>query len=161
MSENSAVVSNNDDDTVATFVGKNAAYYQKKWLNAKNGGSMGFNPAAFFLGVMWLIYRKMYAYALIVAGLLIVDMVIESYFPLPMAFGQALTWAIAGIFGSLGNNWYKNHTDKKIAAITAAFPPEQVSAELAKQGGVNPAAAWGIGITLVVIIVSALSLSAT
>jgi hypothetical protein len=157
MNENNEVNMNNSVDAVATFVGKNAAYYQNKWQKSGKGGPMGFNPAAFFLGIMWLIYRKMYLYALIVAGLLIVDMVIESYYPLPTAFGQALTWGIAGIFGSLGNTWYKNHTDKKIAAITATFPPEQVPAELAKQGGVNPAAAWGIGVTLVVVVVWALS----
>lgn len=160
MSEINEVEINSNVNAITTFVGKNADYYQNKWLKSKNGGSMGFNPAAFFLGVMWLIYRKMYLYALIVAGLLILDMVIESYYPLPAAFGQALTWAIAGIFGSLGNAWYKTHTDKKIAVITATFPPDQVSAELARQGGVNPAAAWGIGITLVVVIVWALSLSA-
>jgi len=50
----------------------------------------GFNVAAFFLGVVWMVYRKMYFYAAIVVALLIVDAVIETYYPLPEAIGKGL-----------------------------------------------------------------------
>jgi hypothetical protein len=47
---------------------------------------------------------------------------------------------------------YKIHVDEKISQITAAFPIEQVDAELAKQGGVNLAGAWVFGVVLIAIV---------
>jgi hypothetical protein len=41
----------------------------------------------------------------------------------------------------MGNYWYKLHSAKKINSITSSFPPAQVQAELAKQGGTNMAGA--------------------
>lgn len=140
-------------DAVEQFVGKNYAYYQKKWATVKNNGLMGFNIAAFFLGIFWLIYRKMYVYAAIVFGLLALDIAIESFFPLPEAIGRAVTWAIAILFGMMGNTWYKNHVDKKVAEITRQYSADEAPAILQKEGGVNPAAAWTSAIILVVLIV--------
>ncbi|MDI1298014.1 DUF2628 domain-containing protein [Methylotenera sp.] len=139
------------DDAVQTFVGKNYGYYQRKWLLA-HGSIKGFNVAAFFLGVVWMVYRKMYLYTAIVMALLIIDVLIETYFPLPEALGKAITWGIYATFGILGNMIYKSHVDKKLNEISTAFPPEQVSAELAKQGGVNLAGAWAFGVSLLVLV---------
>ncbi|MGB4811426.1 MAG: DUF2628 domain-containing protein [Methylophilaceae bacterium] len=153
MTENNLSQANQSANETETFVGKNYAYYEKKWANAAVSSIKGFNVAAFFLGIIWLVYRKMYLYAAIVVGILIIDAVIESYFPLPEAMGKAVTWATAAVFGLLGNTWYKTHVDKKIAEIKATTPPEQIVAELAKRGGVNPQAAWALGIFFIIVIV--------
>lgn len=138
------------EDAVATFVGKNYTYYQPKWALSP-GAIKGFNVAAFFLGVVWMVYRKMYWYAAIVVALIIADVVVESYFPLPEAVGKGITYGIYAVFGILGNYMYKTHVDKKVKEISAAFPPEQVNAELSKQGGVNLAGAWAFGVTIIVL----------
>jgi hypothetical protein len=141
------------DDAIQNFVGKNYEYYQRKWVFARTPAALkGFNVAAFFLGVVWMVYRKMYMYAAIVFGLLLLDAVVESFLPLPEAIGKGLTWGIYAAFGLLGNYMYKIHVDEKISQITAAFPIEQVDAELAKQGGVNLAGAWVFGVVLIAIV---------
>jgi hypothetical protein len=145
------IVTAETSDAVQTFVGKNYEYYQRKWLLAP-GAIKGFNVAAFFLGVVWMVYRKMYLYAAIVVALLILDGVLETYFPLPEAIGKALTWGVYAVFGILGNMMYKSHADKKIKEISASFPPEQVNDQLAKQGGVNLAGAWAFGVGLLVLV---------
>ena len=145
-----------EDEATAVFVGKNYQYYQKKWATAAVKKSpLSWNWAAFFLGIIWMVYRKMYSLAAIVFAILVLDVVIETYFPLPESLGRAVTWAVAALFGWFGNIWYKSHVDKKVKAINAAFAPEQVNIELAKQGGVNAPAAWTIGIILLILLAAA------
>lgn len=45
----------------ANYIQKNQAYYLSKFCS--RGGKIGWNWAAFFLGPLWLAYRKMYAQA--------------------------------------------------------------------------------------------------
>ncbi len=137
-------------DVAQMFVGKNYEYYQRKWQLVP-GAIKGFSVAAFFLGVVWMVYRKMYLYTAIVVALLILDGVLEAYFPLPDSVSKALTYGIYAAFGIMGNTMYKAHVDKKIKEISATFPPEQVHAEIAKQGGVNLVGAWAFGVTLLIL----------
>ncbi len=140
MTDN-ADINVSENEAVATFVGERYnSYYQKKWQLAP-GQFTGFNVAAFFLGAVWLIYRKMYLYAAVFLAIIAVDIVVEMFYPLPETIGHAVNIAIAVTFGVLGNSWYKTYADKKVNHISASFPQEQVPAELAKQGGTNLAAA--------------------
>ena len=137
------------DENLSAYVGnKYNSYYQKKWQFTL-GQLKGFNITAFFLGAIWLIYRKMYLYATIFLVIISLDIAVEMFYPLPEAIDSGLTWAIAAMFGVMGNYWYKTHADKKVSQICASFPSEQVPAELAKQGGTNLAAAL---ITTVVVL---------
>ena len=129
------------DENLSAYVGnKYNSYYQKKWQFTL-GQLKGFNITAFFFGAIWLIYRKMYLYATIFLVIISLDIAVEMFYPFPEAIGSGLTWTIAAMFGVMGNYWYKAHADKKVSQICASFPPEQVPAELAKQGGANLAAA--------------------
>ena len=151
MSENTQPTLSAADEHLSTFVGeKYNSYYQKKW-QFKLGQLKGFNVAAFFLGVIWLIYRKMYLYAVIFLGVISLDISLEIFYPLPDAVGRGITWGIAAMFGIMGNYWYKIYADKKVSQISARFLPEQVPAELAKQGGTNLAVALLTTIVLAVI----------
>jgi hypothetical protein len=142
---------------VQTFVGENYEYYRAKWQKSadNNNNPMSWNWAAFFLGVVWLVYRKMYNYALIFAGFIVLDMIIESFFPLPAAIGNMVNLMIALAFGFYGNFLYKLHMANKVNDIVATYPPDQVEAELRAQGGVNAPAAWGLGITLLLLVMLA------
>ena len=68
-----------NDELLKTFVGEKFAYYQQKWQHAP-GQFKGFNIAAFFLGVFWLIYRKMYLYVAIFLGLILFWISLLKYF---------------------------------------------------------------------------------
>ncbi|MDV2440937.1 DUF2628 domain-containing protein [Acinetobacter gerneri] len=62
--ENSDISQDMQESYRETFVGeKYQKYYQSRFdqINNKNG----FNVAAFFLGIFWLLYRKMYLYSFI------------------------------------------------------------------------------------------------
>ena len=152
MSENTQPALSATDNHLSTFVGeKYNSYYQKKW-QLKLGQLKGFNVAAFFLGVIWLIYRKMYLYAAIFLGVISLDIAVEIFYPLPEAIGRGLTWGIAAMFGVMGNYWYKIYADKKVSQINASFTPQQVPAELVKQGGTNLAAALIAAIVMLALV---------
>lgn len=136
------------------FVGVNYSYYQAKWqkIADNKNNPMTWNWAAFFLGVVWLVYRKMYHYALIFIGLIVLDIMIESFFPLPEVFSNAVNLMIALGFGFYGNALYQMHMNKKVSEIVQTYPPAQLEAELTAQGGVNLAGAWTLGVFLVVLV---------
>jgi len=153
LAELTPEIANVEDEAIAAFVGKNYSYYQKKWAAAAAKKSpMSWNWAAFFLGIIWLVYRKMYGLAAIIVAILVLDVVIETYFPLPESLGRAVTWAVAALFGWFGNSWYKSHVEKKVKAINVTFTQEEAHVALAKQGGVNAPAAWTIGIMLLILL---------
>lgn len=143
------------ESNLATFVGDNMAFYQAKWQKAaeNNNNPMSWNTAAFFLGVVWLVYRKMYSYALIFVAMIALDMLIEWFYPLPDFMSNVVNIMIALGFGFYGNALYQMHANKKIAEIVATYPPEQVDAELKTQGGVNAAGAWAVGLFLIALVV--------
>jgi len=55
---------------LAAFVGGQSGFYLEKWGHKLNGGqgSSGFSLGAFFLGLLYFLYRKMYLYALLLFG---------------------------------------------------------------------------------------------
>ena len=149
-----------ENAALSTFVGdKYSSYYEKKW-QLNSGQLKGFNVAAFFLGVVWLIYRKMYIYALIFIMLIGLDIWIETYYPLPDSVGSAINIAIATTFGILGNTLYKTHAEKKVKEILSATSAADLQLELNKKGGTNLAGAIAFGtIILLIIAYGVLSLS--
>lgn len=140
---------------VQTFVGENYEFYRAKWQKSadNNNNPMSWNTAAFFLGVVWLVYRKMYNYALIFVGLIALDMLIEWFYPLPDSMSNVVNILIALGFGFYGNALYQMHVNRKTSDIVSMSPPEQIEAELKAQGGVNAAGAWSVGLFLLAIVV--------
>lgn len=54
-----------DEVAMMRFIGANWPKYRDTWLEMRESGSLkaGFSFAAFFLGELWLLYRKQYAFA--------------------------------------------------------------------------------------------------
>lgn len=133
-----------DDQRKALFVGaKYQTYYKEKFdLITPKKQMAGFNIAAFFLGIMWLFYRKMYAYGFIAIGLTFVVGIIETMIGIT---GTGSSIAFAVVFGLMGNTLYKYFVDKKISTINS-------NEDIEKAGGTNIWAALavlGIAIFLV------------
>ena len=119
----------------ALFVGaKYESYYQAQFekITPKKQYA-GFNIAAFFLGVVWLFYRKMYSYGFMVIGLIVVMGMVEILLGIESS-GANIGLAVA--FGMFGNTLYRHHVDQQIAK-TRQLGSGSVNTELENRGGTN------------------------
>ena len=119
----------------ALFVGaKYASYYQAQFekITPKKQYA-GFNIAAFFLGVVWLFYRKMSRYGFMAIGLIVALGIVEIFLGIESS-GANIGLAVA--FGMFGKTSYKHHVDQQIAKIRQ-FGNSNVNTELENRGGTN------------------------
>jgi len=126
---------NQPEQDRALFVGvKYESYYQAQFekITPKKQYA-GFNIAAFFLGVVWLFYRKMYSYGFMAIGLIVVIGMVEIILGIESS-GANIGLAVA--FGMFGNTLYKHHVDKQIAKIRQ-LRSGSVNTELENRGGTN------------------------
>lgn len=127
-----------EEDLQMLFVGKRYEYYIKKWAILKiRGSSVSWNWAAFFFGIGWIAYRKMYAYAFVVVGLLCLETLCEMAFSIPANISNGIAIGVWLSFGLYGNYWYWLHSGKRIREIIAASPPHEIQGELIKKGGTS------------------------
>lgn len=119
----------------ALFVGaKYASYYQAQFekITPKKQYA-GFNIAAFFLGLVWLFYRKIYSYGFMAIGLIVVIGMVEILLGIESS-GANIGLAVA--FGMFGNTLYKHHVDQQITKVRQ-FGNSNVNTELENRGGTN------------------------
>lgn len=116
-------------DDLAIFIGKNSEKYLRKFTKFHQNGSESFaatwNWSAFIVPLYWMLYRKLYLWALLVFVLGIIPIVnILSH----IAFGVG------------GNFIYYKHARKKLREIDGARSYSngaQRAAAIARAGGVN------------------------
>ena len=126
---------NQPEQDRALFVGaKYASYYQAQFekITPKKQYA-GFNIAAFFLGVVWLFYRKMYSYGFMAIGLIVAIGIVEILLGIESS-GANIGLAVA--FGMFGNTLYRHHVDQQIAK-TRQLGSGSVNTELENRGGTN------------------------
>ena len=126
---------NQPEQDRALFVGlKYESYYQAQFekITPKKQYA-GFNIAAFFLGVVWLFYRKIYSYGFMAIGLIVVIGMVEIILGIESS-GENIGLAVA--FGMFGNTLYKYHVDQQIAKIHQ-LGSGSVHTELENRGGTN------------------------
>ena len=119
----------------ALFIGvKYESYYQAQFekITPKKQYA-GFNIAAFFLGVVWLFYRKMYSYGFMAIGLIVAIGMVEILLGIESS-GANIGLAVA--FGMFGNTLYRHHVDQQIAK-TRQLGSGSVNTELENRGGTN------------------------
>lgn len=117
----------------ALFIGvKYESYYQAQFEKiTPRKQYAGFNIAAFFLGVVWLFYRKIYSYGFMAIGLIVVIGMVEILLGIESS-GANIGLAVA--FGMFGKTLYKHHVDQQIAKIRQ-FGNSNVNTELENRGG--------------------------
>ena len=119
-----------------TFIGKNADHYWRKFKSFRSTGQEGFaftwSWSAFFFGFIWMLYRKMYLWAL----LAFIISLTSITFPLLM-----IGW------GLIGNYIYFWHVRKKILEHRTPISSGVSKRSLAEIGGVNRWI-WFIGVIL-------------
>jgi hypothetical protein len=125
-----------DEHRKALFVGaKYQSYYKEKFdLMTAQQSQAGFNLAAFLFGVLWMFYRKMYAYGFMAIGLMFVVGVIEEIFKLS---GIVSSVIFAIMYGVWGNSLYKHYVDKKIELIAENSYSASLDQQLQEEGGTS------------------------
>lgn len=109
------------DSDFINFIGlRNTEYYFKKWKNNKDKDLFAsWNWASFFLGLYWLLYRKLYAWFV---GIAIIDTIcitlISVYSPI---IAGLIPLIIAILLGIFGNSIYIKHSKKKIKSLKTFF----------------------------------------
>jgi ABC-type uncharacterized transport system permease subunit len=128
------------------FVGKNADYYISKWEGIAEN-KISWNWAAFFFGLLWFGYRKMYPHAF---GFMIFSLILQIIQTKmntdPLIIGLT-NLAISISIGMFGNYLYYEYAKSKVQEIKSKITDEKnLYIELARQGGVSYFTAIGIGL---------------
>jgi len=122
------------DEEYSAFIQQNAAVYVPKFRQFMVGGIDNFTATwhwpAFFAGFPWLLYRKLYVWALIV---FVVNLVPYVAFITSIAMGIS------------ANYLYYKHAREKITALKTASSSVS-AATLAEVGGVNT---WVVVVSIV------------
>jgi len=122
------------EEDFATFIGKNAEVYFRKFkkfrIDEPDKFAIQWNWPAFLFTYIWFAYRKMYKWAA-------VAFLIGSAIGLVLPFFLPFWWLL---FGLAGNFLYFRHARGKILEVKAAkkfTSREGLSAALQQEGGVN------------------------
>lgn len=140
------------EELLRLFVGPNYEYYVRKWkiLQGKRSPN-SWNWAAFFAGLAWMAYRKMYRYSWFFIAAIVVEELFELAFNFPASLSNAINIAIAATYGWQGNYWYKLHCERKLREIAPSGVADNAARLcIAREGGTNIGA--GIGFVAVAVI---------
>lgn len=114
---------------LSLFIQKNEKFYNKKFRKMnETGKSVSWNWAAFFMGIYWMVYRKMYFKA---GAFFILSMVASS----TPYIGAILNLAVLVGIGIYANALYLDHVNESIKITKIS--PEDKEEIISKRGGTN------------------------
>ncbi|MBO8042779.1 DUF2628 domain-containing protein, partial [Pseudomonas aeruginosa] len=136
----------------ASVVGGNFPIYRQRWRLDQGiaTGSGTWHWPAFLLGLIWMMYRRMYRLAAMWAGLLLLISVVETLLDVPDGLSLVITFALSITTGIFGNNWYLAHCQRLIAQARAVTGDDdaRLRSELTARGGTSVVA------TLIAIVIA-------
>jgi tetratricopeptide (TPR) repeat protein len=141
------------EEELKAYIGSGWEYYLNAWKPTMTGEGKigGFNIAGLFFSSLWLSYRKMYRYALIFYGIIIVSTVAQTIIEgltgktSPRLLNSGIGLILAIIIGAFGNRLYFNSARRTIAQVNAlGIPQEDALKLIAKKGGRSFWAALGL-----------------
>ena len=122
---------------VNLFIQRNQKFYEEKFKKMNDTGkSASWNWAAFFLGIYWMIYRKMY----FKAGAFFILSLVASSTPY---IGGILNFAVLVGIGIYANALYMDHVDGNIEKVKTLFSDNK-EVIIKKIGGTNLPLALGL-----------------
>lgn len=149
-----------DQELYMAYFGNDADYYLERLIKVQNGKRFIFNAYAFFLGIFWFAYRKMFLVVGIFLALLALELIlVEIFFPYSdtTAYDRLMNIVYATVMGGFANYWYMIAAEKKIEKAKSLFSNQEDRIEYLKQnGGTNIGYAFavvGILIALIVFLV--------
>ena len=132
-------------DEITLFIQNNENFYKRKFKKMdETGKSVSWNWAAFFMGIYWMVYRKMY----FKAGAFLLLSMVASYTPY---IGNILKLCVLFGIAVYANALYKDHVENSIKKVSILFPEKKEEA-LEKIGGTNLPMTIGIGVAHFIIV---------
>lgn len=132
-------------DEITLFIQNNENFYKRKFKKMDDTGkSVSWNWAAFFMGIYWMVYRKMY----FKAGAFLLLSMVASYTPY---IGNILNLCVLFGIAVYANALYKDHVENSIKKVSILFPEKKEEA-LEKIGGTNLPMTIGIGVVHFIIV---------
>ena len=132
-------------DEITLFIQNNENFYKRKFKKMdETGKSVSWNWAAFFMGIYWMVYRKMY----FKAGAFLLLSMVASYTPY---IGSILNLCVLFGIAVYANALYKDHVENSIKKVSILFPEKKEEA-LEKIGGTNLPMTIGIGVAQFIIV---------
>ena len=118
-----------------------------------------FNGLSVFFGLFYVFYRKMYGLAAIIAGVALLQIVVETVVGIPALLGQAISFGLWFGFGFLFDSLYLRHVIARVRHIKLTQPDPQLQIAIASKAGgtswvaciVGIAGFFVVGIVLVVV----------
>lgn len=133
-----------DDKLYAAYFKKDIEYYLNTFERYRNGNKYVFNVYAFFFGVFWFMYRKMYREALIIILVIVAEGYLEDILTAGMnetaikVVTRISTIAIGIIVAMLANALYIRKAESIIGkAKQEQTDQEDLISDLQKKGGVS------------------------
>jgi Protein of unknown function (DUF2628) len=132
-----------DDKYLVVYFDRQRDYYLERYRSYHLGDKFTFNIGAFFGGVLWFIYRKLFLEATIIVLLLIAYGILESLiydlFSINSEF-QKLSYIISSVvfaivYGFIGNQRYFKCVEKRINNILLKTMDENERIRLLKKKG--------------------------
>lgn len=146
-----------DRADLEAFVGRNGAYY---WDRALRGGPegrllVGWNWAAFFLNVFWMLYRRMYREVAVVFGVLAMTTVLAELAGREggRVEDRILRWLTGGVLGIVGNGLYLRKVRRALAEVASETDRDRRQAALRRSGGTS----W-LAVVLGLLVINGLAL---
>ena len=103
-------------DEITLFIQNNENFYKRKFKKMdETGKSVSWNWAAFFMGIYWMVYRKMY----FKAGAFLLLSMVASYTPY---IGNILNLCVLFGIAVYANALYKDHVENSIIKLSILFP---------------------------------------
>ncbi|QHL89195.1 DUF2628 domain-containing protein [Nibribacter ruber] len=129
-----------------TYFGQSHDYYYDKLEQYQAGHKFTFNFYAFFLGLPWLLYRKMNRFALflilavlsqtLLEGVLIKQGLIPENYIVAVERVAMIFWGL--VTGGLANFAYIRQAHREVEKAIATSPDEETAlAKLSQRGGVT------------------------
>ncbi len=126
------------------YLGEQANYYIPKWEKIQSGQIITFNIYAFFFGIFWMLYRKMYRTALVIGAIMFVQIIAEESLRVNMNMTeedfQPITWTFNILFSTcfalFSNLLFFNEAQRRISEVKNSTVANY-DIELMEKGGTS------------------------
>lgn len=117
-----------DRELFAAYFQRSSAYYLEQLDRLRAKKRLSFNPYAFFCGIFWFLYRKLYIEFIIIAVLLVTEGQLEAYLYENTdlyEYATLISWSITILFclsyGIFANILYLKRAEKHVSLAKSKF----------------------------------------